>query len=138
MFLEIESTNKRAEIREIEVERTRLTFFLSDFFYLTFESETEMQSFVSKLLNNCEGNYSDSDSYVDLAGILNHYPGDSSDFLDILGGLRKIQIKSYYFIIEEDHLEVNFISSYGDITFLLYKPFLNKIKFNLTSNLKGV
>lgn len=129
MFIEIESTKKKAEIENIEFEEKQITFFLENFFYLNFDNENEKEQFFSKFISNTNKSYSLGQSYVEIeTSLINSY-GGWNNF--ILQEVTKLNIKHYNFINKENHLEINFSSGKEDLKFVLYKQVIDKILKNL-------
>lgn len=126
MFILIESKNKKAEIQNIEFEKDKITFFLSDFFYITFEKEEEREKFISEMLKNFKESYNDGKSYVEVCDSLINSSMEWNNF--VLQDTNKLVVKSYSFLNFKDHLEIYFASEKGYLKLVLYKKLITKIK----------
>lgn len=129
MFIEIESKNKKAEIKNIEFEKNKITFFLSDFFYIIFEKEEEREKFNSEILKHFGENYEEGISYVEIENSLINAYDNWNNF--ILQDITKLIVQSYKIVNCQNHLEINFTSGKEDLKFILYKQILIKIKDNM-------
>jgi len=129
MFIEIESTKKKAEIENIEFEKNQITFFLDNFFYLHFETESEKANFISEFLKNAISPYSNGQSFVEIGeSLINSYQGWNNF---ILQDATKLNVKSYIFVNQNNSLEVIFSSGKEELKFVLYKQIIDKLMNNL-------
>ena len=128
MFIEIESPNKKTKISSVEIRNLEISFFFSDFVYLTFEDLKEKRKFFEELFSKYPKNMLAKESYIEI----NHKNLSEEEVLSSgfnLISTKKLNVEKYQIKSSKNYLELIFYSKEKEkIRFVLYGPVLKKLK----------